>query len=382
MTVFKTFLKILRKNMAMIIVYTLILVIFGGFSMQSQDKSLSFSAIKPDVLIINKDDEIGITKGFIDYLKENTNTPTVEDSDEARDDALFYNETDYIIYIPDNFNKDFMLGNIDNIEVKKGNNFNAAYTDMLINRYLKIASTYRNSVSTQDELVNKINDTLKNNTEIEITTKLDTTALEQADFFFNFESYSMLVCLIFIISLILSIFNSENIRKRNVISSTSYRKNNRILLLSNLLYAFIIWLIYLVLGIIILGDILWTSNGIIFIINSFIHLLVVTTLAFLIGNLVTNKDAINGVTNVVGIGTSFLCGVFVPISYLPTTVTNIAHLLPTYYYVRSNDIVKELEVVNIDTLRPIFINWAILIAFAILFLVLTNIISNKKRKIG
>ena len=41
MTVFKTFLKILRKNMAMIIVYTLILVIFGGFSMQSQDKSFT-----------------------------------------------------------------------------------------------------------------------------------------------------------------------------------------------------------------------------------------------------------------------------------------------------------------------------------------------------
>ena len=46
MTVFKAFLKILRKNLAMIIVYTMILVIFGGLSMKSQSKDLSFTAVK------------------------------------------------------------------------------------------------------------------------------------------------------------------------------------------------------------------------------------------------------------------------------------------------------------------------------------------------
>ena len=158
MTVFKTFLKILRKNIVMIIVYTGVLILFGGFSMNSQDKSLTFSAVKPDVLIINKDDEVGITKGLIDYLKENTNTPSVKDSEEARNDALFYNDTDYIIYIPENFNIEFMSGNINSIEVKASNNFNASYAEMLLNRYLKIASIYRTKTSNQDELVNFEND--------------------------------------------------------------------------------------------------------------------------------------------------------------------------------------------------------------------------------
>ena len=343
MTVFKTYLKILRKNLFMIIVFSLLLVIFGGLRMKSEDKSLSFNAVKPDVLIVNKDENKGITKGFIKYIKNNSDTPKIENNEDKRNDALFYNEVDYIIYIPEGFNRDFMNGTIDKIEVKKGNNFNASYAEMMINRYLKIASTYRRKTTNPDELVKMVNKSLKNNTKIEITTKLDTDKLRSAEFFFNFESYSVLVCLIFIISLILSIFNEERIRKRTVISSTSYKTNNRLLFLCNLLYAFTIWVAYFILAIIMLGDILWTSNGILYIINSFVHLITVTSLAFLIGNIVSSKDAVNGITNVVGLGTSFLCGVFVPLEYLPNSVVNIAHALPTYYYVKSNTIITTLE---------------------------------------
>lgn len=382
MTVFKTFLKILRKNIGMVIVYTFVLLLFGGLGQQSQDKSLAFSAIKPDILIINKDREEGITKGLIDYIKENSNTPSVKDNEEARDDALFYNDTEYIIYIPQGFNDDFMKGNIDKIEVKKANNFNAEYADMLLTRYLKLATSYQKLTKDPDVLVKLINNTLETDTKVEITSKLDTMALDQANFYFNFESYSLLVCLVFMISMILSIFNSEKIRKRNVISSTSYKKNNRILLLSNLLYAFIIWLLYTIMAIVLLGNILFTSNGIIYIINSFIFLVSATSLAFFIGTLVTNKDAINGITNVLAIGSSFLCGAFVPQSYLPNTVLTLGHLFPTYYYINANELVTKLEKVNVNTLGPVFINWIIMIAFIILFLVLTNIVSNRKRKIA
>ena len=382
MTVFKTFLKILKKNLAMILVYTLLLMLFAGLGQQSQDKSISFSAVKPDILIVNRDKEIGITKGLIDYIKENSNTPSVKDNEEAINDALFYNDADYIIYIPSDFNNDFMDGKIDKIEVKAANNFNASYAEMILNRYLKIANSYRNITNDQDKLVDMISDTVKTDTKIEITSKLDTTSLDQANFFFNFASYSLTVCLVFIISLVLTIFNSEKIRKRNVISSTNYKKNNRLLLLSNLIYALFIWLVYMIMGAVILGDILWTSNGIIYIINSFIFLVTITTLAFLIGNVVNSKDAINGITNVLAIGSSFLCGAYVPQSYLPDSVLNIGHALPTYYYIRNNEIVTKLEEVNMDTLKPVFTNWVILGIFIIVFLVLTNIVSNKKRKIG
>ena len=57
MTVFKTFLKIVNKYKFIILLYTVLLIVFGGFNMQTSDNSTSFIKSKPDVLIINKDGE-------------------------------------------------------------------------------------------------------------------------------------------------------------------------------------------------------------------------------------------------------------------------------------------------------------------------------------
>ena len=64
MTVFKTFLKILNKNKFIIILYTLFLIFFGGFNMQTSESNINFVASKPDIMIVNYDEE----KGWI-YVK-------------------------------------------------------------------------------------------------------------------------------------------------------------------------------------------------------------------------------------------------------------------------------------------------------------------------
>ena len=65
MTVFKTFLKILNKNKFIIILYTLFLIFFGGFNMQTSESNINFVASKPDIMIVNYDEEKGITKDLI-----------------------------------------------------------------------------------------------------------------------------------------------------------------------------------------------------------------------------------------------------------------------------------------------------------------------------
>lgn len=98
--------------------------------------------------------------------------------------------------------------------------------------------------------------------------------------------------------------------------------------------------------------------------------------------MVTNKGAINGIVNVVALGSSFLCGAFVPMEWLPDSVLNIAHVLPTYYYISTNEALKTLEELNIETLTPIIINMVMMLGFATIFIILTNIVSMRKRKIG
>ena len=138
----------------------------------------------------------------------------------------------------------------------------------------------------------------------------------------------------------------------------------------------------MIVGFILVGDILFTTHGLIIIINSLVFTFCATSIAFFLGTLITNKDAINGLVNIIALGSSFLCGVFVPQTWLPDTVLKIAHILPTYYYVNTNDRVATLEHINLTTLKPIVINTSIIIGMSIIFIILANIVSKKKQKIA
>ena len=381
MTVFKTFWKILNKNKVIVIIYTVMLLIFGISNMQTSEKSMNFVASKPDVVIVNYDEEKGITKDFIKYITDNSNIVEIETDEEKINDALFYRDANYVIYIPENYNKDFMEGKNPQIEIKSTGDYQASLEEMLVSRYIKVANIYQKSIDNEYELIAKINETLSKQAKTEITSKLDTNTISKATFYYNFASYSILACLLLIISLILSSFKEERTRKRIVVSSTNYKKHNRILLLSNCCYSLILWLFYVIISFIILGDIMTTATGVVYIINSLVLTICATTIAFFIGNLVSNKGAINGIVNVVALGSSFLCGAFGPMEWLPDSVLKIAHTLPTYYYISTNEALKTLEKFNFATLKPLIVNMVIMLGFAIVFIILANVVSRRKRKI-
>lgn len=253
---------------------------------------------------------------------------------------------------------------------------------MMLSRYVKVANIYLSQTQNEDELISKINDTLKEDTEIEVTSKLNTDELSRAVFYYNFLNYSLLAGLVYVICLILSSFREEKIRKRTIISSMNYKKHNIQLLISNGILSVILWVFYVILSFALIGDTMFTSHGLILIANSFVFCICALCIAFLIANIISDKNAINGIVNVVGLGSSFLCGAFVPIEFLPDTVLKIAHILPSYWFIQNNELVKTLEVINIESLKPIFINMIVVLAFSIVYIIIANVISRKKRKIA
>ena len=382
MTVFKTFLKILNKNKFIIILYTMFLIFFGGFNMQTSEHNTNFVASKPDIMIVNYDEEKGITKDLIKYIEENSNVVDLKNNEDAINDALFYRDVNYVIYIPKNYNKDFMDGKNPEIEIKSTGDYQSSFAEMLLSRYIKVANIYQKSINSEEELISKINETLSKKSEVEITSKLDTNILSKATFYYNFANYSIMACLIYVICLILASFKDIKIQKRTIISSTNYKTLNRQLLLSNSLFSIILWMIYVVLSFILVGDVMFSIHGIFYLINSFIFTICATTIALFIGNIISNKNAISGIVNVIALGSSFLCGAFVPMEWLPEGVIKIAHILPSYYYISNNEILKTLEIINFNTIKPILLNIIIILSFSIIFIILTNIVSKRKQKIG
>lgn len=382
MIVFKTFLKVLNKCKAPIIIYTVILILFGIFNMQTSENSTNFVASKPDVLIVNQDKEEGITKNLIKYIKENCNIKEVKDDEQAINDALFYRDLNYIIYIPENYRNDFLNGENPEIQIKSTGDYQSSLTEMMLERYIKVANIYQKNITSENDLIEKINETLDKQTDVKVTSKLDTNNLKKATFYYNFANYSILAGCVYVICLILSSFKEENVSKRTIVSSMNYKKYNRQLLLSNCLFAVVLWIFYVILGFVLVGDVMFTAHGLLYIANSFVFTMCAVTIAFLIGNIVNSKNAINGIVNVVALGSSFLCGAFVPIEWLPDFVLKIAHILPSFYYISSNELITELEIINFDTIKPVIYNMGAVLIFAIVFVILSNIVSRKKRKIA
>ena len=301
MTVYKTFFKVVNKYKFLIIIYTAMLILFAGFNMQTSQNSTNFVAEKPDVLIINNDKEQKLSKNLVEYIEKNSNIVDIENDEEARNDALFYRDVSYIIYIPENYSKDFLNGLNPEINIKSAGDAGSSYAEMMLTRYIKVANIYQKELQNEDELIKTINETLEKEAETEITSKLDTDNLSRAAFYYNFMNYSILAGCVYVICVIISGFREEKIRKRTVISSMNYKKFNRQLLVSNGALAFILWLLYVVLSFILIGDIMFTTHGLILIANSFIFSVCSLTIAFLIANLINNKNAINGIINVVAL---------------------------------------------------------------------------------
>ena len=377
MTVFKTILKILNKLKGMLILYTVMLISITTINQKSGNNISNFEESKPDILIVNKDESNDITTNFVNYINKHSEIKDIDTNDEEKiNDAIFYRDVNFVIYIPENFGNDLLNDKNPTLEYKSSGDEYSSYSEMLVEKYMKMLLMYKDYYR-GDELISKVNNVLETETKVELRTTLDTSELSSITRYFNFLNYAFLAGCVYCISMILSSLKEENVRKRTIISSFNYKKYNRIVLLTNAIVIFVMWILYVILSVILFKDFMISSNGLAYIANSFAFAICSLTIGFLIGNITQNKNAIGGIVNVVALGSSFLCGCFVPFEYMPEYAIKIAHIFPTYYFVLNNESIKTIEIFNFENIKGLLINEGIIIAYSLAFIVLTNYITKK-----
>lgn len=377
MTVFKTILKILNKLKGMLILYTVMLISITTINQKSGNNISNFEESKPDILIVNKDESNDITTNFVNYINKHSEIKDIDTNDEEKiNDAIFYRDVNFVIYIPQNFGNDLLNDKNPTLEYKSSGDEYSSYSEMLVEKYMKMLLMYKDYYR-GDELISKVNNVLETETKVELKTTLDTSELSSITRYFNFLNYAFLAGCVYCISMILSSLKEENVRKRTIISSFNYKKYNRIVLLTNAIVIFVMWILYVILSVILFKDFMISSNGLAYIANSFAFAICSLTIGFLIGNITQNKNAIGGIVNVVALGSSFLCGCFVPFEYMPEYAIKIAHIFPTYYFVLNNESIKTIEIFNFENIKGLLTNGGIIIAYSLAFIVLTNYITKK-----
>ena len=379
MIVFKTILKILNKLKGLIILYTIMLISVTLVNQTSGNVD-SFEEVKPSVIIVNNDkSESKVTNHFIKYLENHMEVKDIDtDNEEKIDDALFYRDVSLVVYIPDGFGEDLLDNKDVSVEYKISGDKGSSYGKMLVQNYFDSFNIY-NKYYDGDELFDRLDNALNLDVNVEVKSKIDTNSLSRMARFFNFLNYAILAGCVYSISMILASLKSENVRKRTIVSSYDYKKYNRIVLEACSIVIIGMWILYMILALIIFKDLFISMNGLWYVINSFVFSLCSLCIGFLIGNITQNKGAISGIVNVVSLGSSFLCGCFVPFEFMPDYVIKIAHIFPTYYFVINNEALKVMDNFSLSSVSPLILNMGIVLIFGVCFVIITNYVSKKKQ---
>lgn len=379
MTVFKNYFKIVLRYKWIILLYTGICIGISIINMSSGGSAPDqFIESKPNIAIINNDEQTELINGFTDYISDKSDVIQLENNDEKVQDALFYREVDFVLYIPKNYTQDFINKKNPEIEIKKTEEGSAEYTQMMVNKYLKLADIYNRAGMSQSQIVESIKTDLEKQVDIVVENQGQTENLASPHLYYTFANYSFLAIAIYIIATVMGVFNNKMIKKKNSVCKMSYKKISSQLFMANLILILGVWVLYVLISIILCKDAMFTTNGLLLMLNSFVFIIVAATIGFLVSLLVKNKNAISGIVNVVALGLSFISGCFVPQQWLNSTVLNVAKAFPSYWYIKANTDIVRLTSYGFEELKPVLTSMAIVFGYAIFYAILIGIVNRVK----
>lgn len=388
MKVFKTYFKIIKKQLGQLSIYVVIFMALAVvFTNTGPTTNLTdFTQSKTRVAFINEDENSILVEGFKEYLGKHSIYVELENNTDKLQDALFFRDVEYIAKIPKGFTKDILAGKNSQIEktVVSGST-SSIYTDMLVNKYYNTVKLYLSNYKdiTQAELVKQVAKDLK----VETLVHMQRAEEKRADtgylsFFFNFFAYTLICVIVLGVSSIMMVFNNKNLKRRTLCSPIKNISINLQILLGNIVYSIVCWGLMIIGSFILYKEQMLTKNALYFCINSFVFTLMVLSLSFLVGTLIKSGNAQAAISNVLALGLSFIGGVFVPQEFLSKDVIAIAKFTPTYWYVKANNAISNVTNFSMDNLSPIFSSMLIQLGFAVALLSVALVMSKRKQLKG
>lgn len=386
MQVYKTFFKVAKNYTGGCIIYLtvfLILMICMSF-LSSSDSENKFSASSVKFTVIDEDCS-DASRALIDYLSEKHELVELDSYDnETLQDNLYYEQIRYILNIPSGYEKNLEKGEFDHLlsHSMRTDSASGYFVNQDISSYI---NTLRMNLKGGYDLKEALDKTAKSieSTKSEVETiEFEKTAKNENKnifYFFQYFAYIAISLLIVGISPILISFHKEDLAARVACSSYSGVRQSLEIGLGCITYAIGMWLFLMICAVVVYGPAqAFSFHGLLCMANSFVYTIVIIALTLLVGSFSLGSASLSLVSNVLSLGTSFLCGVFVPLWMLSDKVLAFSKFLPGYWYIKSNNMISGFtgEAVSMDTyLRNIGIQ---LLFAAAIFSVYLVVNMNKK----
>lgn len=378
MTVYKTYFKLLKKLLPSLIAFLIITALFTILNASSNKTKETYIPVKPTIAIVNKDGDSKVIKSFIKYLSARTKLSEFDKEPLDVADSIFFAEYSEVVYIDKGFSKSFEDNAIQKININNNGDYGSTMINIWIENYLNKANIFMNAGLNSDETIAALDKTFKSRADIKIESTFDSDKVTSLNIYYNILNYTFVANTIYFIAMIMIKFNEEKRLKRQIASGTPYSKIVRRLYLCNVGFTIALWAVFIALSIVLMGSMAYSSLALWMMLNSFVFIISCMSLAFLITSFVTDDNAIAMAQNLIGLGTSFLCGAFVPAQFLPKWVLSISRIFPSYWYINNNDYIAGIDKFKASDYNYIFQNMAIVIIFSVCLYIASQIVNNKR----
>lgn len=380
MTIFKTFLRLVRRDWISILIYLSIFAFMGPAVASSnatvQENAFSDSRISVYVL---DSDRSSLSAQVVSYLEENENLVDLGTSDLRKiNDSIRFGLADAAVIIPGGFEESFfgnedeekntsqftelkdMLAETESVPAQEtqtgtdtgliqyisaGNSAGSVLLSQKVETFLKDVRAYKLLGSSTDEAAQKALEAMRGAESAEITllAQEKTSGHGYLYYLFNFAGYGLLMVLCEVIGIVYGHFRNEETMRRIDVSSYGFARKNREIVLGIFVSALILFLPFALLPLLFANGQPDLAKYLLYALSLLILLVPGVGLGFLINALSKNDSQVNILANSIVLTMCFLSGLFIPRELLSSGTLRAARVLPLYWYVEANEHINALN---------------------------------------
>lgn len=342
MQVFKLFMKVLKKNLPVVFIYIGIFLVIAVIMSKNSTTDNSFKEVKLDVSIID-DDNSQASKALTDFIESKHNIISIENNKDKILDAMFYSRVDYVLTIKSGYEEKIKSGNTTELftNFRVHDSYSATILDNSIDEYVSTLGAYIIGGSDLETAITKTEGTLSNKITVntESFTKEDISSPdypENFSYFFQYLPYILISILVGALCPVLLTLNKKELNNRTRCSSVPSSKQTFQIFIGSCVLVLATWIVFMIAALAMYGE-MFRGKCWMAVLNSFIFTLIAAGIALLVSCFLPSKNVVSLISNIIGLGMSFLCGVFVPQDLLGDGVLKAARFLPAYWYIKVNN---------------------------------------------
>lgn len=338
MQLYNAFIKIFLRRLPSIIAYFVIFVVIAFIMGSSGEQQAGFEATKLRVAVFDMDDTES-SRALIKFISDNHElVGGLDDREQTIQDNLYYGIIDYAITIDKGFEQKLEAEEFDGLitTCKSQGSYGATFLDGQLEQYFKLISVRISSGDDAPQACIRANALSRSHVKVK-TAESSGSGISKFGYFTQYLAYIFICVTIMGVTPCLMRLSSEDLRKRVLCAPVSPASRTLQMALGSFTVIGGIWLAFMAAAAAAYGGEMFTKNGMLCMLNSLCYIIMAAGISLVVSQFDVSDNVLSMISNVISLGMSFLCGVFVPQQYLGSGVLKAAHALPAYWYVRAND---------------------------------------------